>query len=725
MAQLGHFSIVLTFFIAIFCTGALFWAAHTRNRSLEQLGRRAVLLMLGFSTIAILSLLTAFLKDDFSIKYVEATSRINQPLLYKISAIWSAQEGSLLFWLWLATLYTAAVAYLWTRDAGDLLPYALSVQSFVVVFFAWIVGFVADPFEQQFPAPPDGRGMTPLLQDPGMFGHPLLLYIGFVGMGVPFAFGIATLLTRRSGSDWLKITRRWTMFAWLFLTLGIVVGGWWAYRELGWGGYWGWDPVENSSLIPWLLATAFFHSAMVQERRGLLKNWNILLIIFTFVLTIFSTFLTRSGILSSVHAFSQSPIGPWFMAFIGVLLGGSLYLVFDRYDVLAEEGGIESAVSKEASFLLNNLILVAITLTVLLGTTFPLLTKLAGQEVTIGAPYYNAIAGPLFGAMIVLMGICPLLAWRRASLKQFPKLFLWPAIGGLVVGVAAAVLGARKPGAVFGFTASAFVLFTIFREFWQASRARAVMTGEGALAGLSRLMNRNPRRYGGYLVHIGIILMAIGVTGSHFFQEVKEVPGLQAGQSFTIGGRTVEFMGLQERLIDGDVTAVYAEMTVRKDGREVGKVRPERRFYPGYEQMGPSTEAGILGSWSGDVYVLLAGWEASGAVATFRAFWNPLVAWIWIGLYFVIGGTIFAIWPRRRKGAVADTDEPQARVFRTLSELEYDYRMGKISAEDYEQLKAELSGDVAAVLTPKAPSSRASERPGRKPPETGGKARRG
>ncbi len=696
MAQLGHYSIVLSFFVAVFCTVALFWGAHTRNRSLEQTGKRGVLVLFGLTSVGIFSLLVAILNNDFSIKYVEATSRISQPLIYKISAVWSAQEGSLLFWLWLATLFTAAVAYFWTREAGDLLPYALSVLSLVCAFFAIIVGFVANPFEQQFPAPPDGRGMTPLLQDPGMLAHPLFLYIGFVGMGVPFAFGIATLLTRRRGSDWLKITRRWTMVAWLFLTLGIVVGGWWAYQELGWGGYWGWDPVENSSLIPWLTATAFFHSAMVQERRGMLKNWNILLVIFSFVLTIFSTFLTRSGILSSVHSFAESPIGPWFMGFIGILLGGSLYLVFDRYEVLTDEGAIESPVSKEASFLLNNLILVAVTLTVLLGTTFPLLTKLAGQEVTIGGPYYNAIAGPLFGAMIILMGICPLLAWRRASVKQFPKLFLWPAIGAVAVAVIVIALGYSKPGAVFGFASSAFVLFTIGREFWQATRARSAMTGEKAFSGFSRLVNRNPRRYGGYLVHIGIILMAIGVTGSHFFQETKEVTGLQAGQSFTIAGRVVEFQGLRERFLEGDVTAVYAEMQVSKDGRPIGFVRPERRFYPGFEQMGPSTEAGILGSLKGDVYVLLAGWEASGAVATFRAFWNPLVAWIWIGLYFIMGGTLFAIWPRRRKKAAAD--EEQA-VFRNLSELEYDFRMGKISAEDYQRLRTEISEDIAGAMS--------------------------
>ncbi len=710
MAQFGHFSLVIAFLLALVCAALLGWAGHTRNASLERLGRQAVAVLAAIVTLAAFSLFYLLLSDDFSVKYVEATSRIDQPVIYKISAFWSAQEGSLLLWLWVLSLYMVAVAFFWAREAGRLLPYALSVLSVVAAFFSLVVAFIADPFEQQFPAPPDGRGMTPLLQDPGMMGHPLLLYVGYVGMAVPFAFGIATLLERQKGSEWLRITRRWTMVAWLFLTLGIVVGGWWAYHELGWGGYWAWDPVENASLMPWLVATAFFHSAMVEERRGLLKNWNILLIIFTFLLTVFGTFVTRSGILNSVHAFAQSPIGPWFMGFIGLVMAASLYLVFDRYDVVADTGSIESVFSKESSFLVNNLILASITLTVLLGTTFPLIIKLAGRDATIGAPYFNTVAGPLFAVMVVLMGICPLIAWRRASLAQFPRLFAWPAVAALAFGVALVAFGVRKPGAVAGFTAAAFVIFSMAREFWAAARARARIAGENPLVGLGKLMNRNPRRYGGYVVHLGIIVMVFGIVGSQFFQDTIKVPGLKVGESFRIAGYELTFQGLNSRYMDGGVEAVYAELDVKRDGRNVGTMRPERRFYPGYEQMGPSTEAAIRGGIAGDLYVVLGGWEANGAVASFQAWWNPLLGWIWIGLYIVVAGTIFAIWPRRRAAADARAAREQ-RVFAALGELEFDYQMGKVAAEDYEALRAEFAREAAAVLEAQERGKRGAKAP--------------
>lgn len=706
MAQLGHYSLVLAFGLALFCTGILFWGASSRSGSLISLGRRAVIVLTAFATLASIALLYAFITDDFSIKYVEATSRTDQFLMYKISAFWSAQEGSLLFWFWLATIITTAVAYFSGKDGERLVPYALAVLSVVNAFFAMIVAFVANPFAQQFPAPIEGRGLTPLLQDPGMFFHPVLLYIGFVGMGVPFAFGLATLLEREKSADWLRVTRRWTLIAWLFLTLGIVVGGWWAYRELGWGGYWAWDPVENSSFIPWLFATAFFHSAMVEERRGLLKNWNVLLISFGFITTIFSTFLTRSGILSSVHAFASSPIAPWFMGFLGILIAGVLYLVLDRYEIVAGEGSIDAVLSKESSFLLNNLILLAVSLTVLLGTVFPLLAKLAGQEVSIGAPYYNTITGPLFGLMLVLMGICPLVAWRRAKGSQLVHVFRWPALGAVLVAVLLVAAGMRSPGAIFGFAAAAFAFFSILRELILASRARARLTGENAFMGLGRLMNRNPRRYGGYLVHLGIVIMAAGIIGSQFFQQMKTVPGLRVGESFTIKDFTLDYNGLREREVGGGVVGVYADIAVRQGDRVVGTAKPEWRFFPGDVSTDRrSSEASIDGGFTGDLYVLLGGWEADGAIASFEVYWNPMVGWIWVGLYILIAGTLFAIWPRRRAAAVSTAKEKEVRALAALGELELDYGMGKVALEDYQRLKEQYAQEATEAIQPGRPSA--------------------
>lgn len=692
MAQIGHYSLVLAFILSVVSTVVLFIAGARRQASLVTLGRRLQVAQFIAVAVASIALWAAFLTDDFSIKYVEASSRIDQPLIFKISAFWSAQEGSFLLWLLMLAAYTVAVAYRSRREAGELLPYALAVLSSVAVFFSIMTAFVANPFATQDPAPLDGRGLTPLLQDFGMMAHPVFLFLGYVGLSVPFAFGISTLLNRSRGAEWLRITRRWTLLAWLFLTLGIVIGGWWAYRQLGWGGYWAWDPVENASFMPWLVATAFFHSAMVEERRNLLKNWNMLLVIFAFILTIFGTFIVRSGIINSVHAFAQSDIGPWFLGYIGLLMAACLYLVFDRYDVLMGDGSIESAWSKEASFLLNNLILVAVTLTVLLGTMYPLLSKMLGQEVTVGAPYFNRVTGPLFALMVVLMGVCPLIAWRRASLGQFPKLFLWPLVAALAMVVVLLLLGLRRTGPLVGFGAAAFALFTILREFVVGARARSRMTGQNPGAALAGLMNRNPRRYGGYLVHAGILLIVIGIVGSHFFQQSVKAGAVRPGESFQVGGYTLTYRGVDMLLLPGDVKKYFATVEVKKGDRLVDTLEPNIRVYPGWEQM-PQTGAALHSTWAGDVYVVLGGWD-NDMSASFQAWWNPAVGWIWIGLYVLIFGTLFAVWPRQRQQAA----KRERRVFVALSELEYDYRMGKVTEADYLVLHAELTQAAAALL---------------------------
>ncbi len=700
MAFVGHTSLVLAVAAALASGILLAWGGARRSEPMVENGVRAVNVLFGLVALASLALWAALLGNDFSIRYVEATSRINQPGLYKIGAFWSGQEGSFLLWLLLLTGYMAASARWARRAAPDLMPYALAVQSLIALFFALMTAFVASPFET-FPAgeaPPDGRGLTPLLRDPGMMGHPLFLFLGYVGLSVPFSFALATLLERKSGSDWLRVTRPWTMTAWLFLTLGIVLGGWWAYRELGWGGFWAWDPVENASFMPWLVATAFFHSAMVEERRGLLRSWNTLLIIAAFILTILGTFIVRSGILQSVHAFAASDIGPWFMGFIGLLLAGCLYLVWDRFDVLTERGRMESAFSKEGSFLLNNLILVGLGLTVLVGTVFPLLTRLRGIEVTVGPPFFNKWSGPLFTLLLLLMAVCPLLAWRRAAGAQFRRLVARPALAALLVVAVLAAAGVRKPGALMGIASGTFVMLTVLYEFFNAARARARATGRNALLGFVTLMNRNPRRYGGYLVHLGIALMGIAVITFNHYQQTVEVGGVAEGQSFRVGAYTVTFQGVGAALIENEVESYFAPMAVRRGGREVGMLRPELRVYPGWEFMGPMTEADTLSTPAGDLYVVLAGFDATGKIATFKAWWNPMVPWLWIGAVIILFGTTFALWPRRPTAAAGEVRAREERLLAELGELEYDYRMGKIPEAEYAALREELTRLLAEVM---------------------------
>lgn len=709
-ALVGEVSLILAFGAAIFSALALARGAAGRSERLVRIGLRGVYGLTGLVTLAALSLWVALLTNDFTLTYVDATSRINQPLLYKIGAFWSSQEGSLLLWLWLLTLYMASSAFYLRRQAPDLLPYALAVQSVLAVFFAFMTAFVASPFETYPPgaAPPDGGGMSPLLRDPGMLAHPVFLFLGYVGLSVPYSFALATLLTRKRGSDWLRLTRPWTLLAWLFLTIGIVVGGWWAYHVLGWGGYWAWDPVENASFMPWLVATAFFHSAMVEERRGLLRNWNVLLIVFAFLLTIFGTFLVRSGILQSVHAFAQSDIGPWFMVFLGLLLAGSLYLVVDRYEVLVDRGTMESAVSKEGSFLLNNLILVAITLTVFIGVVYPLVMRQFGVEVTIGAPYYNDATGPLFAVLLLLMAVCPLIAWRRASLDRLPRLFAWPAGAAAALAVALFLAGVRKPGALFGYAVGFFVIFTVAREYIYAARARARITGEGAVGGLVKLMNRNPRRYGGYLVHLGIAMMGVAIVAMLSFQQVTEKGAVPVGGSFSFAGYNLKYTGIYERTIETEVLEVFAEVRVSRGGRTLGVVRPAQRLYPGWEQkMGWKTEAGILSLPAGDVNIVLGGWDDRER-ATFKIWWNPLAPWLWFGAWLLVLGTVFAVWPRPHAASLPQARDRAGRALRELGELEYDFRLGKVTAEDYAALQAELTREAAEALADEEPP-----RPGR------------
>jgi cytochrome c-type biogenesis protein CcmF len=512
-----------------------------------------------------------------------------------------------------------------------------------------LIVFVANPFEQLEFFPPDGTGLNPLLRHYGMVIHPPVLYIGFVAFVIPYAFAIAALITRQTGDLWIRTTRRWALTAWLFLSLGLLLGGWWAYDVLGWGGYWGWDPVENASLIPWLVATPFLHSVMMQEGRGMLKRWNMALIILTFSLVIEGTFLTRSGVISSVHSFAQSAIGPLFLIFIAVMFGFSFYLFVSRWDMLKSDNELDSLLSRESFFLLNNLIFIGLAVVVWWGTHFPLFSEaLTGEKIVVGPPFFEQTTAPLWATIVLLMGVAPLIPWRRASIKKLGDSLLWPgAVGIAIMAWLYLGLGIRIFGAVLGFGLCAFSLAATLIEYWRGMSARHRSRGESYPVALWKLVGRNHRRYGGYLIHIGVLLVAIGVVGSRFYQ-VETQQNLAIGQSMNIssevsGNYGLTYHGLREAESPDDRIITEAVLSVTYNGQPAGALIPNREFFILQQQ--PMTIPDKRSTLVDDLYVILAGWEGTGQTATFKAYINPLVNWIWIGGFVFILGTVVATWP--------------------------------------------------------------------------------
>ena len=608
MVELGKVSTLAALAVVFYAIGAFVGFIRLRDARLFESGRRAVVWLFVLLTVAIVVLVYLLLAGDFSVRYVANYTDRALPTAYRLSALWAGNEGSLLLWVWILVLMATLLAVTRRQDDADMMPYVLAVLMGIASFFAFLLVFVADPFAR-LPEPlADGYGLNPLLQNPGMWLHPTTQYIGYVGFAVPFAYAMAALLLKRADATWLKVTRRWTLFAWLFLSIGMIYGAQWAYVELGWGGYWAWDPVENASLLPWLTGTAFFHSAIIQERRGMLKVWNVLLVILTFILTIFGTFLVRSGILKSVHAFSDGTLGLYFTIFIGTALAASLWLSYDRMPTLREERHLESVVSKESSFLVNNLVLLGMAFAVFWGTIFPIVSEAAtGARVTVGPPFFNQVIVPIGLALVLVMGICPLIAWRRASLDNIRHHFVHPAAASAVFAAVGVALGMKDWRALVSFAVSAFVVATIVLEVARALRVRRRSTGEGWGVALVRLLTRNRRRYGGYLVHIAVVMMVVGITGSAVFkQEVEK--SVRPGETIAIGHYELAFEGLRTRQ-DGDRVVVYADLPVIRredDGtrRNLGVLRTEKVFHPKSEQ--PTTEVGILGSLREDLYVIAA-----------------------------------------------------------------------------------------------------------------------
>src|SRR5262245_54762682 len=638
MAELGRAALLVTLGLSIYALVAGAAATRLGRRRLAHSAQNALVAAFASTLVAAAVLLTALLRNDFSFTYVARTTSEALPTAYTISAFRGGQEGSLLLWLLVLTGFGAAAVRLNRRWARDLIVWVVPVFAAVTVFFSFLVVAVASPFATQA-APPDGAGMTPSLQNPYMLAHPPLLYLGYVGLTVRFAFAMGALLSGRTDARWSVATRRWTLFAWTALGVGQLLGSHWAYVEVGWGGYYAWDPVENAALMPWLAATAFLHSVMIQEKRGMLKVWNVLLVILAFCLSIFGTFLTRSGVVNSIHSFTQSPLGPWFLGFICFVTVASLLLVFWRLPLLRTKTRLESLVSREAAFLYNNLLLVALCLAILWGVAFPMISELVkGEPRTIGRPYYDFFLRTFGLPLLLLMGIGPLIAWRRASLRSLGKTFVWPAAISVVVGVVLAALGSGSsaPGLV-AYTFSAFVLASIGLEFVRGTRATGSFT---------RLVSRNRRRYGGYIVHAAVVLLALGIAGSSAFGSAAERK-LSPEQSMNVGGYTLAYRSLSEQR-EPNHTAIRAAVDVYRGGDLVARVEPGKNNYFAEKQV--SNEMAIHTNWlrAEDVDVIADQITPGGAIY-FKVLVKPLVNLIWLaGLVFLLGSLI-TLWPDPRE----------------------------------------------------------------------------
>jgi len=644
---------------------------------LAETARRAGIASFFATACAAFALVWAAFTNDFSVAYILEHSNRALPWAYKFAALWSGQEGSLLLWAFLLAAYGFVLRVRHKVDV-KLTAYASTILAGIQVFFLLLVNVAATPFSLvSGTPPPDGNGLNPLLQYPEMVIHPPMLYLGYVGFAVPFAFALGALMMRYPGEKWIHITRRWTMVTWLFLTVGIFLGMHWAYNVLGWGGYWGWDPVENASLMPWLTGTAFLHSVMMQEKRGMMKSWNVWLIFSTFMLAILGTLLTRSGLVSSVHAFAQSPIGTWFWVFLVIVLAVCTFTYILNRDHLRTEHKLESLVSRESSFLFNNLVLLAACFTILWGTFFPVLSEyVQGNKVTVSAPFYNRVAVPIGVFLLFLTGIGPLLAWRSTSMRSIRHNFRLPSIVGLVVALAIIPFGVH-PWTIFttgeegGFYAwitfalAAFVLTAITAEFLRGARVIQQKSGQNLLTSIVQLTRRNTRRYGGYIVHFGVVLIFIGISGQAFNQSHEQA--MDYKQTFTIGPYTIQCLDYSEDS-NPNYDTEFAMLNVYRGGHLVTKLAPEFRIYAASQQ--PSTIVANHSTLAWDLYVIYAGKDPATGQPVIKAFLNPLVAWIWIGLIVTIFGTAIALTPnlsaaiaaQRHRVAVPDEPVPAGRA---------------------------------------------------------------
>ena len=684
VANLGYGTLIIAFLVSIYGAVAAYIGARKNQPSWVDSARNAMLLTFPLLTITALSIIYLLTSGHYEVQYVTEVSSSSMPIYLRVTALWGGQAGSLIFWSWLMSAFASAVTLRkWDRDR-EFLPWVILVSLITLAFFLILSIFVENPFVSFWqsatgnittamfqPAgttlyiPQDGNGLNPLLRHPGMIFHPPMLYLGFVAFVIPYAFAIAALVTGRTDDRWIRITRRWTLVAWLFLSLGLLLGGRWAYDVLGWGGYWGWDPVEIAAFMPWLTGTAFLHSVVIQEKRAMLKQWNMVLIILTYDLVIFGTFLTRSGVLSSVHAFAQSAIGPLFFAFIGLTFVVSLSLLSRQWNDLKSGVQMTSWFSREALFLLNNLLFVGIFVVCFWGVIFPVISEalgivgqkiptlagvFTGQKVTVGPPYYERATGPLFAGLLLLMGIAPLSAWNYSTSKTLGKAVWKPFIASLVLVAVLWIAGTRSWPALVGFGLCALATLVTLFEFWRAASARHKTHGENLLQALWNLAGKNRRRYGGYIIHLGVVLMALGIIGIELFQTETQGTIPQGGQ-ISLGQYTVQFDSLSVFDTADGRNVARAVVSVYKSGKYVGELHPRRDYY--YESQQPMTIAGVRSNMEDDLYVILVDWQPlSTTGATFKIYHNPLVNWLWLGGFVFILGTLVAAWPDKEREAV-------------------------------------------------------------------------
>ncbi len=649
MNQIGYSALLLTVVVSAFGLVAPLVAVRTGSRGWMRSAERSVYALAAASAVASAALVYALMTRDYTNEYVYSYTSNDLSWFYTLSAFWAGNSGSMLLWLVILGAFSAVVVWQNRVKNREILPYVISILMAVALFFALImtVSRGSNPFAT-VPAgvfPDNGSGLNPMLENPGMVVHPVTLYLGYVGFAIPYAFAMAALITRRLGDFWIRSTRRWTIFAWIFLTIGNIMGAWWAYVTLGWGGYWAWDPVENASFMPWVTGTAFLHSVMIQEKKDMLKVWNIVLVVFTFSLTIFGTFLTRSGIISSVHSFGQSSLGPFFLGFLGLILVFSLNLLFSRLDMLKSRNELDSFVSRESTFLLNNLLLVGMAVTVLWGVLFPIISEAAtGNKVTVGPPFFDQVMAPIGLVLMFITGICPLIAWRRATLANLGKNIMVPTIAAIVVLAVLIVTGMRHTYALISFTLCAFVVTTVLMEFVRGAWVRREMTGENLVKALGSLIWRNKRRYGGYIVHIGVIFLLFGVTGSYAFKQELSAT-ITKGESIEVGGYEVTYDSF-DSYDTNEKSVGRVTFTVTQGGRFLGTVAPSKEYYFAKDQ--PWTRVDRNVTLARDVYVSLLEYSAETGEANVDVRINPLVSWLWIGGFVMVLGGIIAIWPDKR-----------------------------------------------------------------------------
>ena len=653
MPDLGRLSLLVALVLAIYSIGANLYGV-TRNRpEFLASARHALWAMCAMVTFAVINLWTALLTSDFSLEYVAAYSSTTLPTAYKFTALWGGQQGSLLFWTWLLSIFTSIAAFQNRRRNPEIAPYGMMVLAVVAIFFLGMLNFVTRPFDLLAVAPAEGTDLNPLLQNYWMAIHPPSLYTGYVSATVPFAFGAAALITGKLDDSWIRSTRRWAIFSWFFLTLGNMFGARWAYEVLGWGGYWAWDPVENAAFMPWLVMTAYLHSVMIQERKDMLKVWNLALIGLAFGLTIFGTFITRSGVISSVHSFTQSGLGPYFLSFLIFVVVVYTGLLIFRSSDLRSPAEFESYLSREAAFLFNNLVLVGIAFAVFWGTIFPVLSEaVRGVKITVGPPFFNQVNGPLAIALMFLMGVGPLIAWRRTTPRNLIRSFAAPVSLGVSAGLVAFAYGIRAWYVLMALSVAAFVMGTIIVEFRRGVSARRHLVGETPATALVNLVAKNNRRYGGYMIHVGVIVAFVGIVGSSFFKtEVKKT--VNPGQSFAVGPYELRYNGVLP-INTPHLESAIANIVVMRDGHEVAEMAPAKLFYKRQQQ--PATRVAIRSTPLSDLYVVLAGLDDNGTQATFEVFLTPLVFWLWAGGLLMVIGTVVVMWPNvRERAAIAAT----------------------------------------------------------------------